>query len=106
MRAGDLKKLVSIEHETLTPDGMGGHVSSWTTWASNVWAAIWPISAKEQIQAGQETMIITHRVRVRYRRGLTGVMRIKYGSRYFNIVSVVNPNTDNRMIEMLCRETS
>jgi len=52
----------------------------------------------------QEQMVVTHRIRIRYRTGVIPAMRIKYGTRYFNINSVINPNSDNRMLDILATE--
>lgn len=104
MRSGDLKKVISIEQHSSTSDGMGGVTEAWTTFASSVWAAIWPVSAKERIQADQEQMTISHRIRIRYRTGVTPAMRIKYGTKYFNITSVINVGSENRVIDILATE--
>lgn len=104
MRSGDLKKLIDIEEPTVTKTGTGSSVESWAAYKSNVWAAIWPVSAKERIQAGKQEMEITHRIRIRYMSGITADMRIKHGSSYFNIISIINVRTENRMIEILATE--
>lgn len=106
MRSGSLDKLINIESLTVTTDGMGASVESWATYKSNVWAAIWPVSAKEIIQSGKVEAEITHRIRTRYVDGVTSAMRIKYGSTYFKIISVINPGTENRMFDILALEES
>ena len=104
MRSGELNRLIDIEALTVTDDGMGSSVESWTTFKSGVWAAVWPVSAKEQIKAGKTELVVTHRIRIRYLSGLTSDMRIKYNGSYFNIVSIINPGTTNRMIDILATE--
>lgn len=106
MRSGDLKKLIDIESISVTSDGMGAYVESWSTYKKNVWAAIWPVSAKERIQSGKVEAEITHRIRIRYMDGVTSAMRIKYGITYFKIVSVINVGMENRMIDILAVEES
>ena len=104
MDAGQFNKIISIEAQTQTSDGGGGTTITWSTWAASVWAAIWPVSAKEIIQSGVEEMVAMHKIRIRYRSGLTPKMRIKYGAREFDIVSIRNIDTGNREIEILARE--
>jgi len=104
MRAGQLNKLITFEYQVTISDGMGGSSVTWTTKAENVWAAIWPASAKEIIAAQQETMVVTHRIRIRFRSDIKPDMRIKYGTNYFNIVSRLNPNMGNKMIDILAKE--
>lgn len=104
MRSGELNRLIDIEVQTVTEDGMGSSVESWTEFKNGVWAAVWPVSAKEQIRAGKTELVTTHRIRIRYVSGLTPDMRIKYNGSYFNIVSIINPGTTNRMIDILATE--
>lgn len=105
MRIGDLNKRVWLQYQTRTPDGMGGATVAWTD-AAEVWAAVWPVNATEQIQAGQQAMTITHRIRMRYRPDLRGHWRIRYGSRYFAIVGIINPNERGAMLDVLCTEAA
>jgi len=100
---GSLNKRITFQHEEKTEDGMGGYDSVWTD-SSKAWAAIWPTSAKEQIQSAKETMVISHRIRVRYRSGILSSYRIKFRNRYFNIVSIINPEERNEWLDLLCKE--
>lgn len=104
MRVSDLDKIINIEAPTRTPDNMGGFTVTFPTKYSGIYAAIWPISAKEQSQADQTTMMVTHRIRIRYKAVMRAGWRVKYGNRYFNIVSIINPNEANKMLDMLCVE--
>jgi SPP1 family predicted phage head-tail adaptor len=105
MRIGDLRHRVTLQSATLTPDGMGGDTAVWGDVAT-VCAAIWPTSAREQIEGGQTSLEITHRVRIRYRLNLRASWRLKFGNRYFSIVSVVNPNERGAMLDLLCKEAA
>jgi len=106
MPIGDLNKLVSIIGTTRISDGMGGFTQTDSTIASEIWAAIWPVNASEQVQAMSTTMTISHRIRIRYRSVLRSSWRIKFGLRYFNIVSIINPNERNEYLEMMCKEVA
>lgn len=113
MRAGDLDKTISIQKQSNVSDGMGGFTMTWvdivtgSATATNIWAAIWPVSAKQKIEAMQEQSTITHRVRVRYRSGITAGMRIKFGSRVFDIIEPpIDPNMANKMLDILAREVA
>lgn len=105
MRVGDLNKRVVLQYETRTPDGMGGATVAWTD-AAEVWAAVWPVNATQQIEAAGQAMTITHRIRMRYRPDLRGTWRIKFGTRYFSIHGIVNPNERGAMLDVLCTETA
>ena len=101
----ELNKRIVLQHSTRVPDGMGGFTVAWTA-AATVWAAVWPVSASETIQAAQATMTVTHRIRIRYRSVLKASWRISYAGRYFNIVSIIDPNTDHRWLDVLCKEAA
>ena len=105
MRIGDMNKRIELQYTTKVPDGMGGFINSFVTTAT-VWAGIWPVSASEQVQAMQNVMTISHRIRIRYRSVLKASWRIKYGERYFNIVSSVNPDEKCEYLDILCKEAT
>jgi SPP1 family predicted phage head-tail adaptor len=105
MRIGDLNKRVVLQRATSVADGMGGTTDTWTD-QSEVWAAIWPTSASELVAANATTMVITHRVRIRYRDDIRPTWRVRYGERYFAIVSVVNPNENGVILDLLCKEAA
>lgn len=105
MRTGDLNKRVTLQYQTKVPDGMGGFTTSWVD-AATVWAAIWPVSASEQVQAAQQVMTISHRIRIRYRSVLKPSWRVKFGTRYFAIVSIINPNERNQMLDLMVKEAA
>lgn len=103
MRIGDLRHRIELQATLSVADGMGGTTDTWTT-QDAVWAAIWPVSATEQIRAASPTMVGTHRIRIRYHEDLRPAWRVKFGNRYFSIVSIVDPNEKHEMQELLCRE--
>jgi len=104
MSIGRYNKMVDVQAPTRAPDGMGGFTVTHTTKYSGSYVYIWPIGAKEQIQADQSTMVATHRIGFRQYNLLRAGWRIKYGNRYFDIVSIINPNEANKMLELLCNE--
>ena len=105
MRIGDLDKRIVLQYTTRTADGMGGFTVAWVD-AATVWAAIWPVSAAETIQASQATMTITHRIRIRHRAVLKAGWRISYAGRYFNVVSIIDPNMAHRWLDLMCKEAA
>lgn len=103
MRAGQLRHQVAVQSRTLTSDGMGGQTESWET-KYTVYAGIWPVSARERVQAGQMETTITHRLRLRYQAGITTAMRVVFDGRTFEIVSIINPDERNISLDLLCTE--
>lgn len=105
MRPGDLTKRVTLQYERRLADGMGGWVTSWAD-AAHIWAAIWPVSASEQVQDAQTVMTISHRIRIRYRSDVRSSWKIKYGDRYFTIVGLIDPNEKHALLDLLCKEAA
>lgn len=103
MRIGDLNKRITIQYEVKTADGMGNFNVVWTDLCT-VWAALWPLSAHEKVQSMQQTMEISHRIRIRYRSGILPSFRIKIGTRYFNILGLINPNEKGEWLDIMARE--
>lgn len=106
MRAGQLRHRIAIQESTDTPDGAGGFTSSWAdiSGMESVPAAIWPLSSKESLDSMKLELSVTHKIRIRYRSGITAKNRIKFGSRYFNIISLINPDERNRILDILAIE--
>ena len=105
MEVGKLNKRITLQYPANVSDGMGGYTTTWTD-SLDVWASIWPVSATETIQSMQPAMTITHRINMRYRSTVQPEWRIKFGERYFDIVSMINPEERNEWLYLLCKETT
>jgi len=103
MRIGDLSRRIELQSPVETSDNMGGFTVSWNS-EGIVWAAVWPVSATERIQANAPTMVISHRIRIRYRSDIKPDWRLKFGNRYLSVVSIVNANESDRQLDLMCRE--
>ena len=107
MRAGFLRHRVAIQESVETPDGMGGFttVFSDVTGMGSVPAAIWPLSSKEQLDAMKLESVITNKIRIRYRSGITSKNRMVFGSRIFNIKGApINADEKNKTLDFLVTE--
>ena len=104
MRVGELRHRVSIQTQVETSDGMGGSVISWSDVYNDVPAAIWPLSANERLDSMKLELQTTHKIRIRYLSGLTADNRIVFGSRTFNIISIINADERNRQLDILATE--
>ena len=100
---GRMKFRVDIQSRTGASDGMGGYEVSWATTAT-VWADIQPLSMNERTQADRLLGDATHKLIIRSRALAPTTQRIMYGSRQFNIVSIVNPDLANSHLVVLVRE--
>lgn len=105
MRPGDLNKRIDIQAPTKVSDGMGSFSETWVTILSSIPAAIWPVSGKETVRNMENVGTITHKVRIRYLSVLRPNWRVKFGNRYFAIVSPpIDPNERHEMLDLMCKE--
>lgn len=103
LRAGLLRHQITVQTPTDVTDATGAVSSTWETLVT-AWAAIWPVTAKEQVAAGQLITTLSHRIRMRYYDGVTSKCRVKFGNRYFDIKAVINAEERNEMLDLLCTE--
>jgi SPP1 family predicted phage head-tail adaptor len=89
MEAGALRHKVIIEQPVETVNSLSEVITSWTTFTT-VWAEILPLSGKEYWSSKQVNSEVTGKIRIRYKSGITPKMRVKYGTRIFNIEAVMN----------------
>lgn len=77
-----------------------------SNWEDEVtlWAAIDPLSGREFYAAEQSQSEVSHKIRCRYRGGLTTAMRIKYGSRKFKIISIIDWEERHESLLIMCKE--
>lgn len=106
MSIGDLRHKIELQAPTKVSDGMGGFSTVFSAVASSIAAAIWPVSASDTIQANATVMVISHRIRIRYRSVLKTSWRIKFGNRYFTIVSITCPNEAREWLDIMCKEAA
>lgn len=104
---GKMRHRITVQRFVGEPDSFGDPPldddSQWDDVAT-VWAAIDPISGKEFYAAEQSQSEVSHKVRCRYRRGITSAMRIMYGSRIFSILSVIDWEERHESLLIMCRE--
>lgn len=101
--ASRLRHRVIIEQPIEAADGAGGLQVTWQEFTT-IWAEIFPRRADEQLFAGQLAKLASHKISVRYLSGLNTKMRINFDGRIFNIVSILNINERNEMLEILAEE--
>jgi len=71
---------------------------------ATVQASIEPVSGREYFAEQSTQADVTHRVYTRYVSGVVPKMRVKYGSRVFDILSVINTRERNVELQLMCRE--
>lgn len=103
MRIGPLRNRVTIESYAKSRDGYGAEVETWSRFA-DVWASVEPLIGREYLAAKQIQAEVTHKIRMRYIEGLAPTMRIVWGTRTFEIVSIINVSERNKEIVIMATE--
>jgi SPP1 family predicted phage head-tail adaptor len=89
VKAGDLRHRVVIESPTRTSDGAGGSTTEWNT-VAEIWAAIWSRTVDEDFTLDRVAGTASHDIWIRYRSDVTPDMRIRCGSRIFDILGAID----------------
>jgi SPP1 family predicted phage head-tail adaptor len=104
VKIGKLRHRITIEQVTETQDADGSIVEIWSPFAV-VQASIEPASGREYLAAQSIQADVTHRIILRFLTGIVPKMRVNYGSRIFDILSVINVGERNRELQLMCRES-
>jgi len=108
---GRMGHRVTIQSQSAASDGGGSSVITWGDVAT-VYASIKPLSGGDTLFGQQIEERISHMISIRFRRDVTYKNRIKYTytydsteyTRIFNIRRVINRDTMNRYLDILCEE--
>lgn len=108
INAGELRHRITIQSPSNIQNEYGEiEVNSDETWIdfATVRASITPISGKEFFAAETVNSEITHKIKIRYIKGIASNMRVKFGDRYFDITSPpINFQEKNTELQLLCKE--
>jgi SPP1 family predicted phage head-tail adaptor len=94
-----------LEMPLESSDGFGGVVRSYAA-GPQLWGAIEMVKGEERLAAGRAEQAVTHRVRLRYRDGITAAHRLVCGLRRFNIRAAADPDGARRELVCLVEEVS
>lgn len=104
MNFGALNERVIVQQSADATNSLGETIQSWATYAT-VWAGIDGASSQEALRAGQVGLSISHSVQMRYLSGLTAQMRILWGARVLEIISVLEAESQS-VHNLICQEAA
>ena len=104
MEVGTLNKRITLQYATKVSDSMGSFTETWVD-AATVWAKAWTVSSSEMTADMQVSMIRIQKFKIRYRRVLRPSWRVKYGTAYYNIISI-DPDEKNAFIYLTVEEAA
>lgn len=93
----ELQSQASGQSSTGQPNG------AWSTY-DTVWASIEPISGREYFNASGERAEVTHKIKLRSGPSVLPKHRALFGSRVFNIRSVLNLEERGRWLQLMVTE--
>lgn len=102
MRAGRLKHRITIQRRKEVIDAVGAKQIEWVDLLT-VWAAVEPISGKENFDSNHYASETTIKITVRYQPCLSGITakhRIKHGDNLYNIEAII-PDASGRINQRL-----
>lgn len=103
MDPGKMRHRITFQMPGGGVDEHGDPADVWED-VTTVWAAIDPISGREFYAAEQSQSEVSHKVRIRFRAGLTTAMQIKFGQRAFRIISIINWAERGEGLLIMCKE--
>jgi len=105
MKVGRLRHRITIQTYTAAVAANGETTKTWTTFKT-VYAEVRPVSAREILKGEKSQQEITHVATIRYLSGVLAKMRLTWESRTLEILGVVPDRTDEKMMQLTCKEVA
>lgn len=102
MRAEKMRHRITFQKQPEDTSTLGSYEAAWVDVAT-VWAQISPVSGKEYFGQMRENTV-SHKIYCRYRAGISPKMRIRFGTRIFRIISVLNWEERCEGLTIMCEE--
>lgn len=106
MQAGTLDQRVDIQSRTDTRDAVYGQPqASWSNFATDIPANVMQreVGTPEPVVTAQQQTVLRIFLRMRYVPGVLSTMRVKHGTRYYQIQSVITVGR-NEETRLTCTE--
>ena len=103
MQAGRLRHRLILQSKAETRDSYGATLITWDT-VTTVWGAIEPLSGKEYFAQQEVQSESKVRIVIRYYSGVLPSWRVSHGGLYYDIEDVLNHDTRNRQLTLMCRQ--
>jgi SPP1 family predicted phage head-tail adaptor len=103
INAGKYRHIVTFQRLSKAQDSYGQN----TIWedAFTARVGIFPISGREILTVDVKNGEISHRIHIRYTKGIDTTMRIKFGERIFEIVTPpINFQERDLELQLMCKE--
>ncbi len=101
MNAGDLKHKIQILSKQTITDEEGFTKEDYVVFA-DTWAKVTPTQGREFYQAAAIQAEKDVKFTIRYRKGITNDMQVKYNNQIYRIKSIIDWNEEHRYIDLIC----
>jgi SPP1 family predicted phage head-tail adaptor len=106
--AGRMRHRIKILQPTLQQDTTGGTQVNQNVVVASTWASIEALTGQEKFAAHEFITEVSHKIVIRWRRGVTSRMRVLVSSndhkRLFLIENVLNADERNKSLALYCIE--
>ncbi len=109
MRAGALRKRLTLQLRSPGADGSGGQANNWAD-VLTVWGEITPSGGKEEEIGGGVRAVSNYMITIRFVKGISPKHRFKYSDskagivRFFSIANINNFEERNKDMALICTE--
>ncbi len=100
---GALRHRITIEEPIASAAEGGAETATWAV-REVLFAAVTPRSGRELFTTDSLQSRVTHTVRFRHRAGIRPDMRLRFGARILEILSVINEDERGRWTVCACEE--
>ena len=101
-----MNKIIDIQEATITYNSYNEPIEEWknVTGLTGLYASVITTGGREFYAAQKLNAEVTAVFKLRYIEGITNLMRVKYGGRYFQIFFVNNVDEKNEYLLLSCKE--
>ena len=103
LRAGKLRNKLIIESQSIANDAYGAPARTWSTFAT-VWGSVNPFTGREWFESGKVSSEVSTKITIRYLANITAQMRVKFGTRIYNIIAILKLDELNKEMHLMCKE--
>jgi SPP1 family predicted phage head-tail adaptor len=101
-----MNKIIDIQEAAITYNSYNEPIEEWknVTGLTGLYASVITTGGREFYAAQKLNAEVTAVFKLRYIEGITNLMRVKYGGRYFQIFFVNNVDEKNEYLLLSCKE--
>jgi SPP1 family predicted phage head-tail adaptor len=104
--AGVMRDRIEIQQFKSQSDGQGGSTAGQWSKFLRAWAEVVPKVGHARLMAMDAGTVNPFTITLRYRKGVTPLMRVKFGTRIFSIVQPINVDELGAFLQLECSEVT